>query len=130
MEGGKKIIMAWTPSEEDFARAKRKMAERDRHLVDVSRNVMARFLTICPLYKVFTIWQRDVDFRAYVFFKKDADVVVAKRDGTTIAIEDAVYEELERFGRGKRGEIVVAFEYDSDENVDRIFNGDYLSRLR
>jgi hypothetical protein len=122
--------MTRLPSEEDLDRAKRKMAERDRHLTQVCENVKNRFLSNCPLHNVYILWQRDVDFRAYVFFNTDTDVVECKSNGTITAIESAVYEELERFGRGKRGEIVVAFEYDSNENVDRKYEGDYLLRLR
>lgn len=118
------------PSEEDFARAKKFMAERYRNLDAVENAVKRRFLSHCPLHNVYLLAQEDVDFRAYVFFKKDADVVTCKADGTTLAIEDAFYHELARFGRGKRGEIVVAFEWDSDENVERNYDGDYLSRLR
>lgn len=84
----------------------------------------------CPLHNVYILWQRDVDFRAYVFFKMDHDIQECKINGITTAIEDAVYEELARYGRGKRADIVVAFEFDSDENVDRNFDGDYLYRLR
>lgn len=128
MEGSsemKKVL-----SEEDLARAKQKMRERDRHLTQVCENVKSRFMTVCPLHAIHLIWQRDVDFRTYVFLKTDADVEFCKSNGTTAAIEAAVYEELERYGRGKRGEIVVAFEFDSHENVEKKFKGDYLLRLR
>lgn len=122
--------MKRVPSEEALARAKQKMAERDRHLAQISNNIKNRFMSQCPLHNVYLLWQRDVDFRAYVFFKIDADVLASKNDGMATLIEDAVYEELEKYGRGKRSEIVVAFEYDSDENVSRLYNGDYLARLR
>jgi len=130
MEGGSAITMTWIPSEEDLARAKRKMAERDRNLTEICESVKKRFMSLCPLHNVYVLWQRDVDFRAYVFFKNDKDIVDCKGNGTTTAIEDAVYEELESCGRGKRGEIVVSFEWDSDENVDNKYDGDYPIRLR
>lgn len=118
------------PSEEDFARAKKFMAERYRNLDAVENAIKLRFLPHSPLHNVYLLAQEDVDFRAYVFFQMDADVLACKADGTTSAIEDAFYEELARYGRGKRGEIVVAFEWDSNENVERNYDGDYLSRLR
>jgi hypothetical protein len=130
MEGGAIMPNYKIPSDEDFARADKWMAERDRHLTQVCENVKQRFMSKCPLHNVYVLWQRDVDFRAYIFFKTDADVTLCKDNGTTTLLEDAVYEELERFGRGKRGDIVVAFEYDSDENVDKNYDGDYLLRLR
>jgi hypothetical protein len=118
------------PSDEEFARADRMMAERDRNLSQVSANVKRRFANRCPLHNVYVLWQRDVDFRIYVFFQKDKDIDLCKVNGIVGQIEDCAYEELERAGRGKRGAITVAFEYDSDENVDRNFDGDYLYRLR
>ena len=130
MEGDKEVIMSWVPSEEDLARAKRKMAERDRNLSQVCENVKDQFVNSCPLHNLYVLWQRDVDFRAYVFFRKDNDIECCRSNGTTIAIENAVYAELERFGRGKRGDIVVDFQYDSDENVVNRYGGDYLLRLR
>ena len=122
--------MSWVPSEADLARAKRKMAERDQNLSQVCEKVKIEFMNNCPLHNVYLLWQRDVDFRAYVFFRKEKDIESCQSDGTTIAIENAVYAELERFGRGKRGEIVVDFQYDSDENVVKKYGGDYLLRLR
>jgi hypothetical protein len=121
--------MSNIPSDEDFARAKRKMAERDRNLTQVSANLKRRFMSICPLHNIYVLWQRDVDFRIYVFFKTDKDIEICKGNGIVGQIEDCAYDELERAGRGKRGAITVAFEYDSDENVDRNFDGDYLYRL-
>jgi hypothetical protein len=118
------------PSEADFARAAKLMADRDRHLDEVSADVEHRFSRIYPLHKVVVLWQRDVDFRAYVFFKMDRDVESCQKNGAMDAIKNAVYEALEKYGRGKRNEIVVAFEWDSDENVDKKYDGDYLLRLR
>jgi len=43
---------------------------------------------------------------------------------------ECVYELLARFGRGKREELLVEFEFDSRENVDRNFEGSYFLRLR
>ena len=122
--------MTWTPSEDDIARAKRKMAERDRYLAEVCEDVKSRFKDACPLQRVYVLWQRDVDFRSYVFFTNTKDIEDCKRNGIVSAIEDAIYEELERYGKGKRGKIIVAFEWDSEENVNDNFDGDYLLRLR
>jgi hypothetical protein len=117
------------PSAEDFARADRLMEERNRNLDQVCANVTSRFVGSCPLCKVLVLWQIDVDFRAYIFFKKDKDIDACRESGTLGRIEDCVYEELERAGRGKRGEIIVECVFDSDEQVQRKFGGDYLLRL-
>lgn len=118
------------PSDEEFARAKRLMAKESRNLDRVSENVKKRFKMQCPLHNIYILSQRDVDFRTYVFFKEDKDIEACRRSGVVQDLIDSVYEELERAGRGKRGEITVDFEFDSDENVDRNFEGDYFLRLR
>ena len=118
------------PSEEDFVRAKQFMADRYRNLDTVENAIKTRFESCCPLHGVYLLVQEDVDYRLYVFFEKAKDVAVCQSNGTTAAIEVALYEELERVKRGKCGETRVAFEYDSHENVVDKFDGDYLSRLR
>jgi hypothetical protein len=118
------------PSDEDFERADKWMEEQDRHLSQVCERVKSLFKSKCRLHNIYLLWQRDVDFRTYVFFKKNSDLEACKSNGIVTSIESAVYDELERFGRGKRGEIEVAFEYDSHENVTKNYDGDYLLRLR
>ncbi|HZZ70955.1 MAG TPA: hypothetical protein VFE24_01805 [Pirellulales bacterium] len=74
--------------------------------------------------------KQHVDFRTYVFFEKDEDIKACQGNGVIRDMIGFVYDELERAGRGKRGEITVGFEFDSDENVAAKFEGDYLLRLR
>ncbi len=122
--------MTKIPSEADFARAKRLAEERSRNLSLVSARVKQSFKDRCPLHNVYILPQRDVDFRAYVFFRTDRDLKECEAEGITQEIRDAIYSELERVGRGRRNEITVAFEFDSDENVEANFEGDYFLRLR
>lgn len=128
MEGGTQ--MTKIPSDEAFARAKRQMAEDSRGLDAVCRAVNARFEDERWFHRVYVLPQRDVEFRAYVFFKSDAELQDPEAKVWRARIENAVREELERNGRGERDKVSVGFEYDSDENVDRNFDGDYLYRLR
>jgi hypothetical protein len=44
-------------------------------------------------------------------------------------VRDAVFDELEKVGRGDRGTIKVDFEFDSHENVEENFDGNYYNRL-
>lgn len=118
------------PSDEDFARADRLDRERSRNLDRVSRNVKDHFGEICPLHNFYILPQRDNEFRAYVFFKEDKDIPACESSGVVQDFINFVYAELERAGRGKRGDITVAFEFDSDENVTANFEGDYFLRLR
>ena len=122
--------MSNIPSDEDFERAKRLARERSRNLDDVCDRVREHFEGAAPLHSVYILPQRDVDFRAYVFFRTNADIERCEAAGLSREIRDQVYAELERAGRGRRDEIRVAFEFDSDENVNRNFEGDYLLRLR
>jgi hypothetical protein len=122
--------MSNIPSDEDFARAERLDRERWRNVEMVRKRVIAHFKRICPLYDVCLLPQGDPDFRAYVFFEKDRDVEACKNSGIVQQMTDFVYAELELAGRGKRGDITVAFEFDSDENVMAKFAGDYFLRLR
>lgn len=118
------------PSDEELARASRYMEEESRNLDKVRENVKQRFIGIYPLYDFYILDQIDVDFRAYVFFKEDKDIQACESSGVLQALMNCVYEELEFAGRGKREDITVAFEFDSDENVTANYEGDYFLRLR
>ena len=69
-------------------------------------------------------------FRAYMFFEKDKDIKACKNNGIIRDLIDFVYDALERAGRGRRQDVTVGFEFDSDENVEANYEGDYLLRLR
>lgn len=118
------------PSDEDFARAKRLARERSRGLDAVNEAVLRRFRGSTPLYYFILLPQRKDEFWAGVFYEKDVDIQVCESNGVTRAIEDFVYSEIERQGRGKKGQITVVFEIDSDESVNAKFGGDYFLRLR
>ena len=118
------------PSPADFERASKLMEERARGLDRVRDDVLAQFQTPGPLREFYILDQLDVDFRAYVFFPGDKDIAVAHETGLSKRIVDFVHAALERHGRGRRGEIEVAFVFDSDEHVQRSFAGNYLLRLR
>ena len=122
--------MTSIPSEEEFARAKRLMEEDSRGLDEICSELTKLYRKEKWFYRVYILPQTDVNFRVYMFFKHNSDVDSCKVNGVTKAIEDAVYEKLERYGRGKRVEITVAFEWDSNENVRNNFEGNYFLRLR
>ena len=117
------------PSDEDFARAERLDKERSRGLKEVKEKVAEHFKKLCPLHYFFLMPQGDNAFWAGVFFKEDKDIQACEDSGVTQEIIDFTYAELERAGRGKREDIKVAFEFDSDENVTAKFEGDYFLRL-
>ena len=79
--------MSKIPSDEDFERAERLEKERSRNLEKVRANIMRRFSSRCPLHYFHIMWQIDVNFRAYVFFKEDKDIEVCRTEGDCRAIE-------------------------------------------
>lgn len=122
--------MSSIPTDADFKRAKKLMRERSRNLESVREEVLRRFRGRAPLHNVYVLAQRDVDFRAYIFFRTEHDVAKCRRSGVTERIKEAIIEELHRVGRGGKTGISVDFEVDSDENVRANFEGDYFLRLR
>jgi hypothetical protein len=128
MEGNK---MSNIPSDEDFDRAKNYMRKIDRNIKQINKNVLQYFKKICPIHyhNFFLIAEDDIQFRAYIFYKKDKEIQEYENKGISQAIRDFIYNELERQGRGNREEIKVSFEFDSDENVKKSYDGDYFLRL-
>jgi hypothetical protein len=106
------------------------MEERARGLDRVRDEVLAEFQQRAPLHEFYILDQRDVDYRAYVFFSRDEDLKAAHQSGLDAELIDFTYGALERAGRGRRDELKVAFEFDSHENVQRRFEGNYGLRLR
>jgi hypothetical protein len=125
------IKMTKIPSDEDFAKADRYMEKLDRNIKQVNKNVLLYFREICPMHahNFYLIAEEETKFRAYIFYKTNKDIQLCKDKGIDRKIEDFIYEELKRQGRGSKGIIKVAFEFDSDENVSENYEGDYFLRL-
>jgi hypothetical protein len=118
------------PSKEDFARAKKLMRDKFRNLNVVQENVSRHFKDQFPLHDFVLLPGEGLHgFQAYVFFEKDDDIEACKRSGLARQIEDYLYTELERAGRGHRTENSIRFEFDSHEHVVAKWGGDYYLRL-
>ena len=118
------------PSEEDFARAKTAMRKNDQGLSRVSEQILNRFKG-SGVYEAFMFYSPAKDiFGAFVFYRWDRQIEEAERSGLACQIKEAVFEELENVGRGNRSMIKVEFEFDSHENVERNYKGDYFDRFR
>lgn len=124
--------MSSIPSDEDFARAKRRMKERDRNMDNVNEAFRKYFKNICPdkAHDSHIMAEDDFTFRAYVFYKKNKDKQLCEENGTSLLLQQFAFDQLEHQGRGSRASVVVAFEFDSDENVQKNFEGDYFLRMR
>ncbi len=118
------------PSEEDFARARAAMRNRDRGLSDVRSRILGRFQN-AGLHEAFVSFSpANNTFVAHLFYRRNDQIKEADESGLTSRIKDAVVEELESVGRGNRDAINVDFEFDSHENVEANYEGDYYLRLR
>ncbi|EDY16741.1 hypothetical protein CfE428DRAFT_5704 [Chthoniobacter flavus Ellin428] len=117
------------PSEDDFARASAAIKRRSRGLSEVRAEILDHFRD-SPLREFFILDCSEYAFRAYVFYKSQKDIPAAEAFGLSERIKNIVYQELGKAGRGKPEEIRVDFEFDSEENVKRNYEGDYYNRLR
>jgi hypothetical protein len=118
------------PSEEDFDRAREAMRDRDRGLSEVRSRLLERFRD-CGLHEAFVQFSpAGQTFVAHLFFRQNHQVDEASRSGLSARIRSAVAEELEKAGRGSRDSLRISFEFDSHENVEAHFEGNYYLRLR
>jgi len=118
------------PSEEDFARADALELERDKGLSDVRDRLLEQFRDK-GVHELFVFFSPDTEtFGAYVFFLKNDQVEDAKKSGLSSQIEEAIRNELENVGRGDRDLLKLNVEFDSHENVEKNYGGDYFDRLR
>ena len=117
------------PSPDELNRASELACERSKNLEKVRHAILLKFESCFEFFDFYILDQIDVSFRAYIFYKSNSDIKVYFDNGRTKMIMESVYEELERFGRGNRSNITVAFEIDSDENVHENYEGDYYLRL-
>lgn len=117
------------PSEEEFARAKAAMREDDRGLDDACDNVLERF-NIEGLHEIIIIYSANTNsFGSYVFYRWNREIKKAEKSGLSDQIKKAVFEELEKVGRGNKDNLNIVFEFDSHENVEKNFDGNYYERL-
>ncbi|WP_141738941.1 MULTISPECIES: hypothetical protein [Stenotrophomonas] len=118
------------PSPEDFARAKAAMKKADQGLADVRRQIVTRFGSR-GVHQVFVLYSRATNsFGVFVFFQSNTQAASAQETGLASEIEGAALQALEEVGRGPKSSLDVRFEYDSHENVQIDFAGNYYNRLR
>jgi hypothetical protein len=105
----------------------RQREEEYRRLGDVERMFAAEFAPLCPLtYFSMTPDIRDA-LRTYIFFKTDADIERAQREGLIDRMSAFVARALEDVGRGADAQIVLRLK--SDESIRRV-PGAYRDRRK
>jgi hypothetical protein len=119
------------PSEEEFRRASAWMREQDRGLSDVRAKLLDRFRE-AGVHEVFIFFSPKPPgtFVARVFYRRRDQVEESARTGVSSDIKESLLEELEKAGRGRREELQLDVAFDSDEDVQAHFGGDYSRRLR
>ncbi len=118
------------PTDEDFRRASAEIDHEQRGLGEVRSALLKRF-SDDGLEQTLIFYSPAKDsFGAYLFFTNERVRAQAEKSGLVDVIKDSVLTQLERVGRGKLATLNVTFEIDTDENVQRNFEGDYYLRLR
>jgi len=118
------------PTEEEFAQASASLEKGSRGLSQIRENILCNHSQRYRLHEFFIFDTTETSFRAYVFFERDKDVKNAKKNDVIEEVKILVYRELESAGRGARDKVDIAFEFDSHENVESGFDGNYFDRLR
>ena len=118
------------PTEEELEHASDVIAENIRGLDEVCDKILKRFKKD-GIHEIYLFYSRTHDtFGAYIFYRWDRQIKEASQSGLSDQIVTEIHEELEKIGRGSRKNIKVNFEFDSHENVEKNYEGDYLLRLR
>lgn len=118
------------PTDEEFAKAQAAMQLLDSGLSEASSAILNRFGGV-GLHKVFIFYSPANDlFVAYLFFANAQRQAASENSDLLDQMKNSTLDELERAGRGKSSTLKVAFEIDTDENVQREFGGNYYERLR
>lgn len=118
------------PSEEDFLKARALMRERDRGLSEVRSKILERF-SGDGLHEAFFFFSRNSNaFIGRMFFRWSRQLEKIEDERYVENIRSAVVEELHKVGRGVPEEMRVLLDFDSHENVESKFGGDYSKALR
>ena len=112
-----------------WARALKVHHDDNLHLSEIATEFRNRFGFVTPLDQIF-LGGTDKGIGVTIFFRSASDIVACEANGTNEDMRNFIYDELDKFGRGKRGEIRVDFEFDSFENVEKNFEGNYFLRMK
>jgi len=118
------------PSAEDFKRAKAADRARNRGLSEASEIILKQF-DKQGVHECFMFYSpANNSFGAYIFYRWNFQIDAAEKFGLSSRIKEAVYSALEQVDRGDRNSINLNIEFDSHENVEKNYEGDYFLRLR
>ena len=117
------------PSEEEFVKASEALSKRSRGLSVIRGEILKKFQDK-NIYEFFIFDISEYSFKAYVFFRWNKQLKELSKTNLSVEIENFIYRQLEDSGRGKKKDLQLKIEFDSHENVERNYGGDYFSRLK
>ncbi|MFH1301365.1 MAG: hypothetical protein ABIK07_09915 [Planctomycetota bacterium] len=117
------------PTKEEFARAKAEMRYEERGLNVVCDQVLKRFHKR-GVHECYLFFGSDPDgFVARVFYLKDSMIAEGEQSGLSSEIKEAIYDELTAVGRDELTLHNLTVKFDSHENVEKNYGGNYYKRL-
>jgi hypothetical protein len=107
-------------------------AKIDAGVDAIEKNCTKFFQSLCgeEADRVHVLAEKMHRFRVYFFFKTNDSLAASEKSSVRESLKNFVKSEVERIGRGGEEENSFDFEFDSDENVQERFDGDYYLRLR
>ena len=106
------------------------MQDRDRGLSEVRVRILERFKAFgVHEFLVFYSSAKEL-FVAHIFYCVEIQIKESESSGLSKRIKQEIVEELAKVGRGSPENINIVFDFDSHENVEKNYEGDYYLRLR
>ena len=112
------------PSDIEFARAKKKMAERTEKENEFKNDIVSALTKNIPFHDVW-VWLSDKELTVSYIFPNDADLEQHQDSAINKTIEDAIERTVQRMGIEN-----VLIEYHSHEYVLAKYNGNYENYFR
>ena len=116
------------PSKEEFERASRLRAHRDRNWNEITTAAKAALAPIFDLHE-FAIFPNDCSFAAILFFKTEEGARAAADSDAATRAREVLLDVIRPFRR-ECPEIEISIELDSHESVQANYHGSYFFRLR
>jgi len=96
----------------------------------IKTSVINSFKKKCNLNCIWAFeFYQGTKFEFYVFFENNNDIILSRSKGLTGEIEKYIEEELNSSNFVNHGEFDLIVEFDSNQNVQKKFNGNYYNRL-
>ncbi len=118
------------PTDEDFARAKRRMAAVDANWDEMAAVALQELRKVTDLHH-FALFPRNIcSFAGVLFFNTEQSLAEAKAGGLDVIARSCIQSAVDKFRAGECAEYDIHVEMDSYENVKRNYGGSYFNRLR